>query len=79
MAQLHITNGFSKPLPGLGQNTSFSKLSRKRVSRCVREEGLRPHYGTYDVSVTCEPRFDGVCWRGECQINGKPEQFWVSP
>ena len=79
MALLHVTNGFNKPLPGLGRNTAFAKLSQKRVSRCVREEGLRPHYGERNVSVTCEPTLDGTCWKGTCEINGKPENFWVSP
>jgi hypothetical protein len=79
MATLRVTNGFTKPLPGLGRNTPFSMLSQKRVSRCVREEGLRPNYGDHNVTVTCEPAFDGKCWQGTCEINGKPERFSVYP
>jgi hypothetical protein len=79
VATLHVTNGFRKFLPGLGRHRPFAELSRKRVSRCVREEGLRPHYGEHNVSVTCEPTFDGTCWKGSCEINGSPEKFWLSP
>jgi hypothetical protein len=78
MPQFHVSNGFSKPLPGLGTYTPFSRLSQKRVSRCVRKEALRPYYGHHNVSVTCLPRFDGTCWTGECTINGRPEKFWIS-
>jgi hypothetical protein len=77
--QLHVSNGFNRILFGLGKNTPFPKLSQKRVSRCVREEGLRPHYGDHNVNVTCSPEFDGKYWREECRIYGKPENFWISP
>jgi hypothetical protein len=78
MPEFHMANGFKKPLPSLGKNTPFSKLSEKRVSRCVREEALRPHYKNVR-NVTCIPRFDGTCWRGECEIDGRQEKFWISP
>jgi hypothetical protein len=79
MPQFHVSNGYSKPLPGLGKNTPFPALSQKRVSRCVREEALRPRYGEHNVRVTCLPRFDGTWWRGDCEINGRQETFWIAP
>ncbi len=78
MPKLHVSNGFNKLLPGLGRITPFDELSEKRVSKCVREEALRPHYGDRNVHVTCTPKYDGTCWRGECKINGKQEAFWIS-
>jgi hypothetical protein len=79
MPQLHISNGFTKPLSGLGARTQFSQLSEKRVSKSVREEVLRPRYGKSNVKVSCAPRFDGKFWRGDCKINGRQEKFWISP
>jgi hypothetical protein len=79
MPQSHVSNGFTRPLPGLGRHTPFHRLSQRRVSKCVREEVLRPHYGHDNVHVTCEPIYDGTCWSGSCEINGEPEHFWISP
>jgi hypothetical protein len=79
MPQFHASNGYSKPLPGLGKNKPFPDLSQKCVSRCVREEALRRRYGEHNVEVTCLPKYDGTYWRGECEINGEPERFWISP
>jgi len=79
MPDLHLPNGLNQTLPGLGKNTPFPRLSPKRVSRCVREEGLRPHYGYHNVNVTCSPKFDGKYWRGECNIDGQLMNFWISP
>ena len=79
MPQFEVSNGFRRSLPRLGQNRPFAKLTQKRISRCVREEALRPHYGSNNVNVTCLPRFDGKYWTGKCEINGKQETFWISP
>jgi hypothetical protein len=51
MPELHVSNGFKTMLPGLGKNIRFSDLSQKRVSRCVREEALRPRYGERNVRL----------------------------
>ena len=59
MPRLHVTNGFSTALPGLGKSTPFPDLSAKRVTRCVREESLRPKYGHHSVQVTCLAIFEG--------------------
>jgi hypothetical protein len=80
MPILHVSNGFTRSLATPGKNSSFPKLSEKRVTRCVREEALRPHYGDTNVRVSCHAAFDAIfwIWRVECEINGKKENYWIT-
>jgi hypothetical protein len=37
MPKLHVSDRFSRAIPGLGRNRPFSDLCEKRVTKCVRD------------------------------------------
>ena len=67
MPQLHVSNGFTKEILGLGRYQGFSALSEKRVTKSVRAE-LRAKYGHDSVKVSCSAEFAEACWIGQCWI-----------
>jgi hypothetical protein len=76
--QLHVSNGFTKHIAGLGRNRPLAHLSEKTITPCVRRE-LRARYGRSKVKVSCFAKFDGTSWTGECWINQARLEYYISP
>jgi len=72
MGTLLVSNGLRVDIPGLGRNQPFPRLSKKRVTRAVREE-LYYRYGSENVVVACDAMCTPEEWQGACTIAG--EQF----
>ncbi len=69
MPVLRIGNGHIAKLYGLGKIRPFAGLSRKRVTKLVREH-LRNFFGMSAIEVSCIATYSGHAWKGNCRING---------
>jgi hypothetical protein len=78
MPQLRISNGLAEALPGLGRIQKFTRLSEKRVTKCVRK-ALRARYGQDGVKVSCSAELDGTSWVGQCRIGGFRFEYRIYP
>jgi len=72
MALLVVENGFNSEIPGLGRNKNISNLSKKQITKAVREK-LRSEYGLINVTVSCRADYYDGTWHGRCTI--RDEEF----
>lgn len=77
MSTLSVDNGCQIPLPGLGKNRALRNLSKKRVSKAVRE-ALRKQYGPPNVEVGCTPVRASDSWHGSCKIHQEKFSYKVT-
>jgi hypothetical protein len=76
MAALHLSNGTTIQLPGLGKTKPVSKLSEKRITRAVRD-ALRKQLPNVAVRVSCSASYSGNTWAGQWWRVGVPSRYTV--
>lgn len=76
MKKLIIENLYQIEIPGLGKYIAFEELSKKRVTKSVRQN-LGKEFGNENVIVSCTASFENEVWKGTCIINGKEYNYRV--
>jgi hypothetical protein len=71
-----LVNSRRYDLLGLGRNKAFQDLSKKRVTKAVRNQ-LRESFGHDKVKVSCEARFHRKEWTGVCRIGGEEFRYRI--
>ena len=72
MPYLTVTNGYESILPGVGIKKSFAELSKKRITKAVREH-LRNRYD--NIKVSCEANYNNGIWKGVCWIDNEKYNY----